>query len=186
MALRNPFSDIPEEEWTDFQKLAMNVIEPRMRRLHGAPDDPQDIFNSAWRTFLERRNSGDPKHWEDVFSNSHDYIKLRLMYHVYRKLRSEYDRLEKHDHKAVKFSVIDQQLGRPFDPATQTASDCEQLVELLLEPCQKLSERQQKIARLCLENYDTTEIAKELNVGIHTVYRDLRIIRATIDDERSE
>ncbi|WP_417850287.1 helix-turn-helix transcriptional regulator [Thalassoglobus sp.] len=186
MTESTPFDNYPEGEWKKFEEEALKKIEQRLRRMRDAPDEKDEIYHSAWRTYLDRRDSDDPKHRKDADANTPAQVKARLMHHIRRKLRSQRDRRELEDNKALKFSILEGESGQPFEPISLGFPDDERLMEMLLKPCKKLTDRQRDVARLAMMNYDPKEIAEKLEIGVHTVYRELLVIRAAIDEQRFE
>ncbi len=176
-------SRLTAEQWKQFDE-AIEYIERRIRRFRQLPDEAVSIYTSAWRTFLRRRQAVDLRYWKDVTADTANQLKLRLMFHVYRKVRRQRDLADSPQNQHQLISDIDRHLGIRFDPAGPAPGDDEKVLDALLEPCRNLSDRQRSIARLiALDRTEPKDIARELKISLHTVYRDIKKIQLALNDE---
>ena len=132
--------------------------------------DPEDIVQSAFRSFFQRNQAG-----QFSFAESGDVWRL-LAAITYRKVQRSL-RFHQQKQRDVRQEV---QNCEEFPPLSETAADADALVimmDLLDSIMSQLPEKHQQIVQLRMENYSIPEIAENLKVSSRTVDRALALVR---------
>lgn len=146
--------------------LAKSRMPDRLRRRI----DPEDIVQSAFRSFFNRHNDG-----RFEFREAADVWRL-LAAITYRKIQRTI-RFHHQQQRDVSRDLPNADDSPPAPDVAPTASSVVVMMELLDGIVDQLPETHREILQLRLENFSIDEIAERVSVSSRTVNRALAVVR---------
>lgn len=144
-------------------RLAQSRMPARLRRRV----DPEDIIQSAFRSFFARNEDG-----QFEFQEFPDVWKL-LAAITFKKVQQSLRFHERQQRDVNREALVDESGGA----ITATASSVAVMLDLLETILDRIPEQHREIIRLRMENYSVEEIAQEVGVSTRTVSRAIALVR---------
>lgn len=169
-----------------FQRYVARLIALTRNRLSaklGRRVDPEDIVQSAFRSFFRRAEAGDYE-----FDDPGDLWRL-LTVITLNKLRrkAEYHSAAKRNFGAERHAARDEDVPRleavSHDPPPGIELETKEEIETL---CRGFSQQHQRIVELRLQGYQQAEIAEDANCTERTVRRVMERFRNRLEERMAE
>ena len=132
--------------------------------------DPEDIVQSAFRSFFSRNADG-----KFSFRQAPDVWRL-LTAITFRKVQRTI-RFHGRQQRDIHRESLSDDGGLIAQDVSPTASSVAIMMELLEQILAELPESHQKIVQLRMEGYSVVEIAEKVNVSTRTVIRAMKLLR---------
>ena len=150
---------ITDEQWDKFRDEMKRVVGQGHHRPN-VPASEDDIVQSAFASFLRRRQSGEKR---EMAANDPNGVLLVLLYRAWSKTRAHHDRATYAKNSAIRFTELRMEQG--FEGGTSEHRITESAMRFFVEDALALlSDRQRQCALLCLVGNDAKAIAHAMEM----------------------